>query len=114
MALEILTKNKDLLEYMATQNTEIFNHLKALEEKDEYGEALVKFLTKSAKNPRRPAKDEILNEYGDLIYRGLVSLMRLYPELSIEVILSKVENHIEEKIEALRGWKSEGAYINGL
>lgn len=67
--------DKNILEICASVNTKEYNFNKALEEAIEFQEVLVKLQTKHPDNPRRPKKEELIKEYGDLIYRGLIVLI---------------------------------------
>lgn len=104
----------EIIEFIATNNSFEFNQNKALEEASEFMEAVLKFSTKHKDNIKRPTRNEILKEYGDFMYRGLVYLKTIYPELSFEMINEKVDNHIVSKLEKLEQYKTEGKYKGGL
>lgn len=117
MTTEIFQR-RELVEFMVRRNKAEFNHLKAVEEANEFAEALVKHMTKSVLNPKRPIAGDILNEFGDLILRGLVSLTTLFHttgvDVTLEDVIEGIELHIASKLERLEGWKKTGAYSNGL
>lgn len=72
--------------------------LKMLEECAELSEILLKYLTKRPEN--RPPLDKIVEELGDVIYRGKV----LASKMNIE---DKVNTRVSEKAEILFNWIKE-------
>lgn len=104
----------EILHIVADTNTPEFNKDKALEEAAEFMEAVLKYNTKHKDNPKRPSKDDILKEYGDFIYRGLIYLKTLFPKETFDSINSKVDDHIVYKLEKLEQYYKEGKYKNGL
>ena len=103
-----------LLQHCAKNNPAQFNRDKAVEEATEFIEAVTKRQTKHPDNPKRPEKIEILKEYGDFQYRGLILLIQEFPELTFNQILEKVEEHMTKKLTDLQRWKDEGKYNDGL
>jgi hypothetical protein len=102
--IKIKDYQKKLLKICALENTKEFNFNKALEESSEFSEALLKYQTKA----------DILGEYSDFIYRGLISIKTLYPNLTLEEIEEKINNHILKKLEKMEEWERLGTYKNGL
>jgi len=102
----------NLYMYMAQNNDPIFNYNKALEECVEFMEVIIKLQTKSKTNPKRPKASEAVGEFGDMVLRGVVALMTLFPE--DEEIAEKIEDHISKKTQKLLGWLEKGTYVNGL
>lgn len=107
-------ENIEVLSYMAVTNPASYNYNKALEECVEFQEVLIKVQTKHPKNPKRPNPQDAIGEYGDTMYRGLVALMNLFPNKSIEQILEEVSKHVDKKLGNLRKYKKEGNYLGGL
>lgn len=105
---------QELLVHLRTTNKPTYNFNKATEECVEFMEVLIKLQTKGKANPKRPDKIESIKEYGDVIYRGLVALMTLYPDASPENLLGYVNAHIHEKLSKLQGYKELGSYDGGL
>lgn len=105
---------EDLFQYMAKNNTKEFNFNKAMEEATEFNEALLKFLTKHKDNPKKPTPDDILGEYADFMYRGIVAILVLFPELSPDEVGHLIDSHVEKKLTALAEWRESGKYDNGL
>jgi hypothetical protein len=112
--MKIKIENNSILEHCAQNNTVQFNFNKALEESAEFSEALLKFQTKIEHNPKRPTKQDILGEYGDFIYRGLIALKTLFPNVELKDLIEDVETHIKNKLSKLEEWKTSGKYKNGL
>jgi hypothetical protein len=112
--IKIKDYQKKLLKICALENTKEFNFNKALEESSEFSEALLKYQTKADSNPSKPTKKDILGEYSDFIYRGLISIKTLYPNLTLEEIEEKINNHILKKLEKMEEWERLGTYKNGL
>lgn len=104
----------EILEYMAVENPKSFNVLKALEEAVEFQEVLCKLQTKHPNNKKRPDKDELIKEFGDVIYRGLVAIKSEQPDLSYDEIFALAIKRIEFKLDNLIKYKSEGKYQGGL
>jgi hypothetical protein len=106
--------HEELLQYMVDNNSAEFNFNKALEESSEFSEALLKYQTKHPDNPKRPAREEILKEYGDFMYRGMISLRVIFKDKTLDEIAEMVRAHMENKLERLAKWRAEGKYKGGL
>lgn len=106
--INLTGENKATLIYMAANNTESFNYNKALEEAVEFQEVILKLQTKQV--DKKPDKVEAFKEYGDLIYRGLVAIMTIYPNMTIDGILEIVKNHIDYKLDKLRDFADSEEY----
>lgn len=103
-----------IIEYCATNNPDVFNFNKALEEFNEFSEVLLKLQTKHPDNPKRPKPEDAVGEYGDSIYRGFIALLTLFPDKSTEDVVDMIIDHIENKLGKLIGWLKEGKYKGGL
>jgi len=112
--IKLTKENIEIISYMSVKNAVTYNLNKALEESIEFQEVIIKLQTKHSKNPKRPDPEDAIGEYGDQQYRGLVALMTLFPNKSLEEILEKVANHIDKKLSNLRKYKKENNYIGGL
>jgi hypothetical protein len=102
----------EILNFCANNNTKEFNLLKAIEECNEFSEVLIKLQTKS--EDKKPNLDEAIKEFGDVHYRGVIALLSLFPNLSIELLIREVDNHIHYKLQKLINYKTEGKYTGGL
>jgi hypothetical protein len=114
METTAINENYGILMFCATKNPPAFNYNKALEEAGEFSEVLIKLQTKHLENPKRPDKMEAIKEFGDLQYRGVIALMTLFPDKSVEEILTDVTEHIETKLGKLIQYRDEGKYHGGL
>ena len=112
--MNILKEYEELLQHCAVYNTLSFNREKSLEEAVEYQSDVIKNSTKAKFNPNRPNRDMILKEYGDFQYRGMIFLMALYPELTLEEVQDLIDAHLHEKFTSLAEWRKAGTYTNGL
>lgn len=110
----MLDIRKDILDFCATNNSDSFNYNKAVEELIELQEVLVKRQTKHKYNPKRPDKQELIKEFGDVIYRNLIVLMQDFPELDTDTIMYHVQEYINYKLMKLEEYKKEGKYKGGL
>lgn len=106
--------HEKLLQYCAEKNTPEFNQNKATEEVVEFMEVIIKRQTKHKDNPKKPKKDELIKEFGDVIYRGFIYLMQEFPEISQKELLGAIKSHIGDKLTQLQEWKEQGKYDNGL
>lgn len=111
---ETLDEFDDIMNYCAKENPPAFNFNKALEEAAEFIEATLKYQTKHPDNPKRPDVKEILKEYADFMYRGLILLAQLFPDKTLEEITDEISNHVEHKLEYLIKWRDSGQYKGGL
>jgi len=108
-------ENKDLLfQYLAQSNDWSYNIDKAIEESLEFGECLVKIKTKNRNNPKRPDLNEAIKEYGDVMMRGLIALITLFPNHSPEDLTEEVFTHIDKKISNLYNHMINNDYELGL
>ena len=112
--MKVFEEKQEIINHCASTNTEEFNFNKALEEIAEFQEVMTKLKTKHPDNPTKPKKDELIKEFGDLIYRGIVYLKQQFPDMSVIEIVEKVEARIEKKLSNLESWKAEGLYSSGL
>lgn len=112
--IDLTEENKELLYYCADNNAAIFNMNKALEEAIEFQEVIVKLQTKHPTNKKRPDPIEAYKEYGDVVYRGLIALMNIFPEDTVEDIQDNVRMHIQGKLGKLMEWRAKGHYKGGL
>lgn len=112
--LKFTEENKEILRIIFEENSPEYNFLKAFEENTEFSEVLVKLQTKSMTNTRRPPVTEAIKEYGDVVYRGFIALMTLFPESSMEQIKEDVNDHIDYKLGMLNHYHSEDKYSGGL
>lgn len=108
-------QESDLIDFMVETNKPEFNYNKAVEEATEFTDALVKHQTKHPDNPNRPKRKDVVNEYADFMYRGLLALLTLYKgEKNENQIGEMIEEHIRYKFSKLQSYKDKGLYINGL
>jgi hypothetical protein len=114
MNKETVNHFREILEHCAKDNPRQFNINKALEESLEFTEAMLKYETKHPDNPKRPTLNDVVDEYGDFIYRGMILLMTLFPESNIERIQLAVDARINDKLEKLQEWKYSGMYKGEL
>lgn len=112
--MTFIKEKKHIIEYCANSNTPSFNLLKVLEEMAEFQEVATKIETKHPNNPDKPKKEELVKEFGDLIYRGIVYLKQIMPETSLEEIEKLLEARINKKLSNLEKYKKEGLYKDGL
>lgn len=105
---------KEIIHFCATNNSVEFNTLKAIEEATEFNEALVKYQTKHPDNAKRPPKIEILKEYGDFMYRGMILIKQLFPELNNDQLEEALFAHVQYKLGKLISYKETGKYKGGL
>lgn len=108
------TKNTDLLKYLAYENKPSYNFNKALEECIEFQEVLIKLQTKPKDSEKRPPEAQLIEEFGDAIYRGLVVIMTTFPDTDIQTLVDQVEERIDYKLGRLQSHKSAGDYKGGL
>lgn len=101
-----------LLSYLAHSNSDNFNYNKALEEAIEFQEVIVKMQTKIPE--RQPDPKELIKEYGDFVYRGLIAILTKFPEMTVKEAQQQVEKHIEMKLGRLEVYRKEGKYKGGL
>ena len=112
--LDMYEEQEKIMIYCATTNPAGFNKDKALEESAEFFEAVLKNVTKHPDNPKRPTRDDILDEYADFMYRGMIYLKELFPELTLDDLSDKVGERVETKLNQLIEWKNKGMYKGGL
>lgn len=92
----------DILKHCAVNNVPEFNFLKAIEECGEFTEVLIKLQTK--RSDKRPDMNEAIKEFGDVMYRGKIALMTLFPGVALEKIEQEIDNHIHMKLKKLEGY----------
>lgn len=109
----INTYYNNLLEHCAQSNSLQYNRYKILEELAEFMEVIIKRETKDEGNPRKPVKKELIKEFGDVIYRGIIYLLQEFP-LNPEELTEEIQKHIELKLDKLEVWRNEGTYKGGL
>jgi phosphoribosyl-ATP pyrophosphohydrolase len=112
--MRVFEKKKEIIEHCASTNTEEFNFNKTLEEIAEFQEVMTKLKTKHPDNPTKPKKEELVKEFGDLIYRGIVYLKQQFPDMSVLELIDKVEARIEKKLSNLEEWRKADLYKSGL
>lgn len=112
--MSVLKEKSDIINHCASVNDENFNRNKILEEVAEFQEVAVKLATKSNSNPKRPDKEELIKEFGDVVYRGIIYLRQQFPELSLEQLLGKIDDRIDKKLSNLERYKKENLYKTGL
>jgi phosphoribosyl-ATP pyrophosphohydrolase len=112
--MKSLTGKAEIINHCASSNSECFNLLKVLEEIGEFQEVATKLSTKHPDNPEKPKKEELIKEFGDLIYRGVVYLKQQFPELSVQEIEEKLDARVGKKLSKLEEWKKDGLYKTGL
>lgn len=105
---------EEIIDFCAKNNAPVFNYNKAIEETTEFNEVLIKLQTKHPDNPKYPDKNEVLKEYGDMVYRGFIAIKTLFPDYSSIVLKGEIDAHIEMKLLKLIKYKNEGKYTMGL
>ena len=105
---------KDIINHCAATNTPEFNFNKVIEEIAEFQEVMAKIRTKASSNPAKPKREELVKEYGDLLYRGMIYLKGEFPELTLEEVVGKVQKRIDKKLTDLAEWHKENLYKGGL
>ena len=105
---------EDILEHCAKNNPLHFNINKALEEAAEFVDASLKYQTKHPDNPKKPTREDILHEYADFFYRGLIMLMSLFPDKNLDEINDLIGERCRYKLDYLIDWKNNGQYQGGL
>lgn len=104
---------EEITKVMIEQNKVSFNSNKALEELAEFQEAFVKFQTKHKDNPKRPTPEDIIGEFADLMYRGMIGIVSV-TGIKKEDLADMIDAHIQKKFTALYNWYKSGKYKNGL
>lgn len=107
-------KYKDIINHCAKNNPDEYNKDKALEELMEFSEVIIKRQTKSDSNPKKPKKEELIKEFGDVIYRDIIYLVQEHPELFLEEVLQDVKKHIEHKLDNMIEYQKTGQYLSGI
>lgn len=105
---------QDILSYCAKNNTLEFNAFKAIEETTEFNEALIKFITKHPDNKKRPTKEDILKEAGDVMYRTLIVLANIYNVDDFDKLTNDMLEHVDSKLTKLIEYREQGKYKKGL
>jgi len=111
---QISPDNIAMLHVMAEENSVEYNFKKVVEELFEFGEAITKLETKHETNPKKPESNEAIKEFGDVIFRGVVYLMNIFPDQTVEEIQQRVNDHINYKLQKLEGYYEEKLYQGGL
>lgn len=111
-----LTPNDDnfeetMLMYMAQNNPKMFNLTKAAEEASEFADVLLKTVNK--KPEKAPDVQDVIDEFGDVFYRGIVALMTLTGK-SFEEVGDLVAARCDKKISRLHEFVKEDLYGGGL
>lgn len=104
--------NEKIMIYCSQTNPFQFNIHKAIEESTEFTEVLVKSLTKHPDN--RPDPANAVKEFGDLVYRGTIALLTLFPDMTLEQVTDVWMEHMANKLDKLRVYLQEGKYTGGL
>lgn len=112
--MKILKDKAEIIDFCAVKNTPEFNTIKVLEEIAEFQEVVTKIVTKHPNNPDKPQKEELIKEFGDLIYRGIVYLKQQFPNMSIKDIDDALQARIEKKLSKLEEYRKDELYKNGL
>jgi len=112
--MRVFENKQEIIEHCASTNTEEFNFNKTLEEVAEFQEVMTKLKTKHPTNSSRPKKEELVKEFGDLMYRGIVYLKQQFPEMTLLELIDKIEARIEKKLSHLEEWKRADLYKSGL
>jgi phosphoribosyl-ATP pyrophosphohydrolase len=103
-----------IITHCAETNKDGFNLIKVLEEISEFQEVATKIETKHPSNPSKPKKEQLIKEFGDLVYRGLVYLKEKFPEMSIPQLIEEIDARMEKKLSNLEEWKRDNLYKQGL
>lgn len=109
----MIKSNIDVIEYCAKTNTLQHNLNKALEESIEFQETIIKFQTKHPDSKNRPTIQDMIDEFGDLQYRGMIALIAV-SGLSPEEVEELVSERVMKKLENMEKYILEGKYKGGL
>lgn len=112
--IKFTDESMEMMQHCAASNPSYYNMNKALEECVEFQEVLIKLQTKHSSNPKRPDAGEAIKEYGDVIYRGLISLKTIFEDKELPEILEMVSAHINKKLTRLGTFRTAGTYQKGL
>ena len=112
--MKVFEKKREIIQHCAEDNTEDFNFTKVIEELAEFQEVISKIRTKSPSNPDRPKKEEMIKEFGDVLYRSIIYLRSQFHDIGYLELLEKVEARIEKKLTSLEEYKKLGRYSSGL
>lgn len=112
--MKVLEEKQVIIDHCASSNTEEFNRTKVFEEISEFQEVMTKIVTKHPNNPDKPKKTELIKEFGDVVYRGLIYLRQQFPEFTASEIMEQVEARMTKKLSNLEEWKKEKLYEKGL
>ena len=104
----------DIIEFCAYTNKPSFNANKALEEATEFMEVLLKLQTKADSNPKKPTREQVLEEYSHTVLRGFIKVLELFPEYNLEQVDALISKEIEIKCADLIKWQKQGLYKKGL
>lgn len=112
--MKSLQEKEQIINHCASTNTPEYNRTKVFEEIAEFQEIIAKTATKHVDHPKRVDKDELIKEFGDLVYRSIIYLKHEFPEMSVSEILSKVDARIEKKLTNLEEWSLSKSQQGGL
>lgn len=103
-----------LMMFMAKNNEPTWNLIKATEEASEFTEAVTKQHTKSSKNPKKPSRQDVLEEYSDLVFRGRVYVQSLFLGLDFDDVTDMIVERITSKQNSLFKHLEEKKYDGRL
>lgn len=112
--LQSIQKNEEILQFCSINNSPAFNLFKANEECIEFQEVLLKLETKAPENEKRPNVSDAIDEFGDVIYRGIIKLKELFPNVATEVLIASIDERINYKLGKLIEYRNQGKYKGGL
>ena len=112
--MKVFIEKREIVDHCAENNKGEFNFEKMIEELAEFQEVTAKIRTKHPNNPDRPKRDEIVKEFGDLIYRGIIYIKCQFPDITLPELMDKIEARIHKKLTNLEEYKNLGRYNAGL
>lgn len=112
--MKVFLEKEEIITHCATTNAPEYNILKVLEELSEFQEAITKRITKHKDNVDRPKKLDVLQEFSDVVNRGLIYIKQLFPDYTAEQIMEIVDAHISKKLTNLETNLKNKQYKGGL
>lgn len=106
--------HREIIQHCAENNTEDYNFTKLMEEMAEFQQVVAKIKSKNINNPDRPKKEEMIKEFGDVLYRGMIYLRSQFHDMMYTELLEKIDARVEKKLTSMESYKKLGQYKSGL
>ena len=106
--MKSILKHDKIINLCAIDNPPGYNKDKILEEMSEFQQVMLKLITKHPDN--RPDKVELIKEFGDLVYRGMIYLYQEFPEFELEELVDKVNARIDKKLKEMETYRKDDVY----